>query len=372
MSTGDFLLAKYLSEKKPDPQKEVVELDKTNYGFEKLGYIVVTEFVQPNTGEDIGAELQAIIERNPQSVIYFPDGEYQTSIPLKTHSFGGVSVAIELAENAVIKAHKDWERGKGAVIQLGGGERETGEVNTPGSNYYIKGGTIDGSGVADGISINCGRETSIREITIINTNIGVRVFRGSELANGSSSDSDVDKVTIFGNGSDSSIGLWVEGYDNTFSNMRIANVRTGVRIVSQANYIHNIQCTSPASDTATSFKNCVAFYDTGARNWYQNCTSTNYPTAFQIESSESMLTDCVAQWTQEASTNIDQIVLRSTGAWNSMAKSVVAYFTAPANNCYYVHALEGGVGIIIDPVFDILSTNQDAYNKHKNQMYWNQ
>ena len=372
MSTGDFLLAKYLSEKKPGPQKEAVELDKTNYGFEKLGYIVVTEFVQPNTGEDIGAELQAIIERNPQSVIYFPDGEYQTSIPLKTHSFGGVSVAIELAENAVIKAHKDWERGKGAVIQLGGGERQTGEVNTPGSNYYIKGGTIDGSGVADGISINCGRETCIREITIINTNIGVRVFRGSDLGNGSSSDSDVDKVTIFGNGSDSSIGLWVEGYDNTFSNMRIANVRTGVRIVSSANYIHNIQCTAPASDTETSFKNCVAFYDAGARNWYQNCTSTNYPTAFQIESSESMLTDCVAQWTQEASTNIDQIVLRSTGAWNSMAKSVVAYFTAPANNCYYVHALEGGVGIIIDPVFDIWSTNQDAYNKHKNQMCWNQ
>ena len=28
-----------------------------------------TQGDQPNTGEDIGAELQAIIERNPQSVI---------------------------------------------------------------------------------------------------------------------------------------------------------------------------------------------------------------------------------------------------------------------------------------------------------------
>ena len=372
MSAGDYLLAKYLSDEKLKPLDPTAEFDKTNYGFDQLGYVVVTEYVKPNTKEDIGVELQAIIDKNPQSVIYFPDGEYQTSIPLKTNAYGGVSVAIELSENAVIKAHEDWDRNNGAVIQLGGGERETGEVNTPGSNYYIKGGTIDGSGVANGVSINCGRETSIREITIINTNIGVHVFRGSNLANGSSSDSDVDKVNIFGNGSDTSIGLFVDGYDNTFSNMRIANVRTGVRIASQANLIHNIQCISPAVLSANSYKQCVAFNDTGARNWYENCSSTNYATAFLIESSASMLTNCIAQWTDDFAGLGDQIALRANEKWNSMTKSVVANFTAPANNCYYVQAKEGGVGKIIDPVFDLSAVNQTAYEKHKGQIYWNQ
>ena len=371
MSTEDYFLAKYLSDEKLGAVDPTAEFDRTNFGFEQLGYIVVTEYVKPNTGEDIGVELQAIIDQNPQSVIYFPDGEYQTSIPLKTNAFGGVSTAFELSENAVIKAHKDWDRNNGAIIQLGGGERETGEVNTPGSNYYIKGGIIDGSGVADGVSINCGRETSVREITIINTNIGVHVYRGSKLANGSSSDSDVDKVTVFGNGSDTSIGLFVDGYDNTLSNMRIANVRTGVRITSQANLIHNIQCTAPAVWSATSYSQCVAFNDTGNRNWYENCSSTNYSTAFLMDARTSMLTNCVAKWTDEFATLGDQIALRSNSTWTVMTKSVIAEFTAPAQKCYYIKAQVGGEGQLIDPVFDASTVNQDEYNKHKNQMVFN-
>jgi hypothetical protein len=367
MSAGDYLLAKYLSDKKLAPAEPDAEFNRTNYGFEDLGYIVVTEFVKPNTGEDIGVELQAIIDKNPHSVIYFPDGEYQTSIPLKTNAYGGVSVAIELSENAVIKAHEDWDRNNGAVIQLGGGERETGEVNTPGSNYYIKGGTIDGSGVANGVSINCGRETSVREITIINTNIGVHVFRGSKLGNGNSSDSDVDKITVFGNGSETSIGLFVEGFDNTFSNMRIANVRTGVRIASQANLLHNIQCVAPTDImTATSYKQTVGFNDQGARNWYENCTSTNFSTGFLIDSKASLLTNCIARWNDEVSGFGDQIALRTHEKWHSMTKSVIAEFSAPMSNCHYiVTAASGGSGSIIDPVFNISAVNQDSYNMNK-------
>ena len=90
-----------------------------------------------------------------------------------------------------------------------------------------------------------------------------------------------------------------------------------------------------------------------------------------------MLTDCIAKWTNESSAMGEQIALRSTQKWNAMTKSVVAEFSASAANCYYVvERVEGGVGKLIDPVFDVSAVNQEAYNKHKNlicgTIMWNE
>ena len=106
-----------------------------------------------------------------------------------------------------------------------------------GSNYGINGGIFDGHGVADGISIDSGRETRITNASIKNTQVGIHILHG---ANSGSSDSDICDVNIIGNDDPNSIGLLVEGYDNTFTNMRIAHVNTGVWLKTGGNSLKNI------------------------------------------------------------------------------------------------------------------------------------
>lgn len=369
MEQGEFLLSRDVSEKKPDKIEENAVLENNNMGFKDLGFVVVTEYLTPNTGEDLGTKIQKIIDRNPNSVIYFPDGEYQTSIPIRTPANGDLSVALKLSDNAVIKAHSDWDKSNGAVIRLGG-KAELNDIYIAGSNYYLEGGIIDGSGVADGVSIDHGRETSVRDVTIINTEIGLHVKHG---ANGGSSDADIENIRIFGNGKHSSIGLKIEGWDNTYSNMRIANVQTGVYIETAANLLRNIHCTYIGSSRLQpNYTASAGFYDVGTRNWYDNCTSTDFSTGFQIQSNNSQLIGCVARWTDAQKDSGRQVAIYKNGNWNSLARSVVAEFTAPTEVCEYLVAADGGVGHIADPIFDVNAVKGTTYSKYLyGKITWN-
>ena len=40
------------------------------------GFVVITDYVEVNAGRDVSAEIQQVINENPQKTIYFPDGEY--------------------------------------------------------------------------------------------------------------------------------------------------------------------------------------------------------------------------------------------------------------------------------------------------------
>ena len=122
------------------------------------------------------------------------------------------------------------------MIRLGGKDPAN-NISTPGSNYYLKGGVIDGRGIAKGISIDSGRETAIRQTSIKNTTIGIHIKHG---ANSGSSDSDISDTNITGNCKPGCIGVLVEGYDNTLTNMRIGGVHIGVLLRSAGNSLRNI------------------------------------------------------------------------------------------------------------------------------------
>ena len=369
LEEGEFILSKYLSDTKPPEIAEKVILENKDMGFKDMGFIVVTEYLSANTGEDVGAKIQKVIDRNPKSVIYFPDGEYQTSIPIRTPADGDRSVSLKLSDNAVIKAHEDWEKGNGAVIRLGGKhERNTNYI--AGSNYYLEGGTIDGSGIADGVSIDHGRETSVRDVTIINTNVGLHVKKG---ANGGSSDADIENIRIFGNGKVSSVGLKIQGWDNTYSNMRIANVQVGVYIDTAANLLRDIQCTYISTPRLQpNYTSSQGFFDSGDRNWYDNCTSTDFATGFYIASNRSKLISCVARWTDVQKDSGKQVAIAKDGKWNSLARSVVAEFTAPSDVCEYLSANPGGYGYITDPIFDVTAVKGSAYEEYLHgKIMWN-
>lgn len=359
LGVGDYLIEGYLSVEKVEEKKEKVDVDGNDRGFSALGYVVMTDHVKANTGADLSREIQKVINQNPKSVIYFPDGEYVISSPIATPADGDVSVALKLSDNAIIKASDDWSDSN-AMIRLGG-MNERNDINVRGSNYYLEGGIIDGNGKAKGISIDHGRETSVRDVTIVNTSTGLLVKNG---ANGGSSDADIENIRIYGNGALSSVGLQIQGWDNTFSNMKISNVQIGVKIETAANLLRDIHVTYVQSGKLeTAYRSSIGFLDTGDRNWYDNCTSEGFSVGFEIRSSRSILSSCVAKWHPEQTSK--QICIYTPRAWGSIARSCAAYFTAPKENCEYLVADQGGgKGQIIDPIFDETRVNREDYKSH--------
>ena len=183
----------------------------------RLGYIIVTDHLPADGVTDISDKLQSLIDSNPNRTLFFPDGTYLLGKPIRTPAHPKLSVDLLLSNFACIQACKNWHSNE-AMINLGAKDPAN-DIWTPGSNYGISGGIIDGAGIAKAISVDGGRETYIRNINIKNAHIGIHIKHG---ANNGSSDADISGVNITGNGTPDSIGVLLEGYDNTLTNMRIA------------------------------------------------------------------------------------------------------------------------------------------------------
>ena len=62
--------------------------------IENRGYVVVTDYVEANTGKDVSDAIQKIIDENPHRTIYFPDGEYILAKPICTPANGANAVNL--------------------------------------------------------------------------------------------------------------------------------------------------------------------------------------------------------------------------------------------------------------------------------------
>ena len=198
-------------------------------------HINVLEEINVNYGEDISDSLQAVIDNNPNRVIFFPDGEYKISKPIMTPADPKFAVSLKLSDFAVIKATENWDSDE-AMIRLGGKLPKNDNL-TNGSNYGLEGGIIDCSGIAKGISVDSGRETYIRNTSIKGAQIGIHIKRG---ANNGSSDADLFGINIVGNWAADSIGILIEGWDNTLTNIRISRINTGVKLTASGNMLRNV------------------------------------------------------------------------------------------------------------------------------------
>ena len=103
--------------------------------------------------------IQRLIDLNPNREIFFPDGTYLLDKPICTPAHPEKSVALRLSTYAKFKAAPGWTNNE-AMVRLGG-IHPANNIMLPGSWYWLKGGIIDGSGVAKGVSIDGGRETLV-------------------------------------------------------------------------------------------------------------------------------------------------------------------------------------------------------------------
>ena len=325
----------------------------------RAGYVVVTDYVKSTGLNDVTEELQKLIDDNPNRTIYFPDGCYLISKPLQTSADPKKSVALMLSNYAIIRADKTkWNSSSRALIQLGALNSEVNSTLICG-NWFLKGGILDGNDVASGVSVDGGREVVISGVAIKNTQIGIHVKRG---VNGGSSDADISDVNILGNGDIDSIGILVDGMDNTFTNIRIGRTHVGVHIKnSGGNMLRNVHPLMWSEGYETS----VGFIDEHGSNFYDYCYSDNYRVAYQIAGGKiSYYNNCFAYW---YGSGLDMTVFRSEGAFCSYVSVLRAGFHDQGKSaCVLEETGENGAGEFgrVDIDGKELLSEDDAYYQY--------
>lgn len=304
-------------------------------------YVVATDYAPADGTTDVADLLQKMIDENPRRTIFFPDGEYLLSHPIATPADPMKAVHIRMGNFAILKADKEAWGDAAAVLKLGGKDPAN-NTTTPGSNYGIEGGIIDGSGVADGISIDSGRETRITGVSIKNTRIGIHIKYG---ANSGSSDSDIRDVNIIGNGTKEAIGVLIEGFDNTFTNMRLCHVHTGIWCKSAGNSLKNIHPLYGMGDG--NYPESRAFVVEMSNNWFDYCYSDQFAKGFVLENGvEANLINCFAYW---YSGKVPfQTAIECNGAFDSLVYGFHAGFSDSCANVALLTGSTEGKGRIYD------------------------
>ena len=255
-----------------------------------FGYVIATDYVPADGKTDVSDALQKLIDDNPNRTIFFPDGVYLLSKPILTPAHPEKSVSLQLSSFAVLKASEDWDCDE-AVVRLGA-SHPANDIYTIGSNYSFSGGIVDGSGKANGISIDGGRETVVKDVSIKHVRIGIHIKRG---ANSGSSDADISGVNIIGNGTTESYGVLLEGYDNTLTNMRIARVFIGVYLKSSGNSLRNIH--PLYTSDYTDYQNSCGFRDDNGNNWYDYAYSDHFGIGYRLgRNVSSIFTNSFCWW----------------------------------------------------------------------------
>ena len=257
-------------------------------GAQDRGYVIADASLS-DSGVDAADALQALIDGNPNRTIFLPDGVYLLSRPLCTPADPQKSVDLQLSRYAVLRAAPNFE-GE-ALVRLGGKDAAN-DTHTPGSNYSLTGGVLDCSGLTGGVTIESGRETAVREVSIKNAIIGLHIFFG---ANSGSSDADVRSLNIIGTGGRESVGILVDGYDNTFTDIRIGYVFQGVVLRAGGNVLRNVHPLYYSD--YTDYEESCGFYDESGSNLYDYCYSDQFCNGFWTTvDNPNVYTDCFCFW----------------------------------------------------------------------------
>ena len=323
---------------------------------ERKGYVIVTDYIPADESADAADAIQAVIEANPNRTIYFPDRVYRLSKPICTPADPKKSVDLQLSTYAVICPAENWDSEE-AMIRLGG-ICPFNSIYINGSNYSLSGGILDGLNFATGVSIDSGRETAIRNVSIKHTKIGIHIKHG---ANSGSSDADIMNVNITGTGKTDSIGVLVYGYDNSFTNMRIANVFRGFEIHSGGNVLKNIHPLYTCD--YTDYQEGAAFFDAGNDNWYNFCYSDQFAVGFRTAGRGRItLESCFCYW--YSSRGEKCTAFRADGTYNAVAAHCKAGFRQDTENHLLVVGEPGGCGVVANPIFDPARMNDDTFKDY--------
>ncbi|MBP5738298.1 MAG: hypothetical protein J6X38_04375 [Abditibacteriota bacterium] len=334
--------------------------------------IVVTDYGVANDGKtDVSDAIQRVIDKHPNRTIYFPDGTYLISKSICTPADPKKSVDLRLSNYAVIKAAPDWSSPE-AMIRLGGKDPFN-SIKINGSNYGLTGGVIDGNveRMCDrevvGVSIDSGRETFIKDASIKHVKLGIRIKWG---ANGGSSDADIRDVNIVGTCVPDAVGVIIEGGDNTLTNMRIADVYTGVHIKNGGGdslyNIHPLFCYWWGRRTP-AYEKSVGFKIDGGSHTLIYCYSDQFSTGFEFVdtfASNCMMSNCFCFW-YNYDEGVPHTAIHAKGKFmTGITDFTVGYGSTKPLNTLLLEDEPGGGGAVKN-----LRTNAAYLNNKEHEAY---
>ena len=345
-----------------------------DFNAKTLGYVVVTDYIEANTGADVSDALQKIIDENPHRTVYFPDGEYVLAKPICTPANPATAVSIHLSDFATLRASDDWSDTE-AMVRLGAAEPYN-NIHMSGSNFLFTGGIVDGNKRATGIAIEGGRETLITRVSIKHTQVGIHIKR---MGNGNSSDADIEQVNITGNNMPDSVGVLIEGFDNTLHNMRIAAVQTGILLLGSAGnsmrdihplFIYGGEMHAKRPDMYDDkdyidYSKSVAFDDQGwGPNWYSYCYNDQMATGFKFKGGNTPVFEhCFAMWYSPRGNK--EIAFDCDGKFCATINSALVSLRGDVDNTAFLKVgEEGGLGVVNNPIFDPNNCKDDTYKDY--------
>lgn len=296
MYAGEYFLPVKLANERPSNVTEdgdiVIGEEDNVINFEDAGYVMVTDYLKPDTGADVSDAIQKLIDENPNRTLYFPDGVYLLSKPITTSADPTKTVSFKLGNFAHFKAMDTWETRGEPLFKLGATDMAEGITNE-GNHYSIEGGIFDGSDKADAIWVMNAGNVAIRYSSIKNTVVGIHVKAIDEEGNGPTVD--VHNVNIVGCGTEDSLGVILDTNDNTLTNMRIASNLIAIKLTGSENFLRNLHplfIFESALNNEEVYRKSVSFYDVGKRNFYDNCYNDQFATGFYFGKDTASILDC--------------------------------------------------------------------------------
>ena len=295
MYAGEYFLPVKLADKRPtnvDENGDTVVEDDGIINFLDAGYVMVTDYLKPDTGADVSEAIQKLIDENPNRTLYFPDGVYLLSKPITTSADPAKTVSFKLSNFAHFKAMDTWETRSEPLFKLGATDM-TDEFASATYHYSLEGGIFDGSDKADAIWVMGAGNVSIRYSSIKNTVVGIHVKANDAEGNGPTVD--VHTVNIVGSGTVDSYGVILDTNDNTLTNMRIASNLIAIKLTGSENFLRNLHplfIFEAPLNSVEVYKQSVAFYDEGKQNFYDNCYNDQFATGFYFSKDTASIMDC--------------------------------------------------------------------------------
>ncbi len=179
-------------------------------------------------------------------------------------------------------------------------------------------------------------------------------------ANSGSSDADIFGVNIIGTGKTDSVGILIEGHDNTVTNVRIDNIFTGVHLKAAGNMLRNVHPLYYSD--YTDYQNSCGFLDEAGNNWYDYCYSDQFAVGFRTtDRGENFYDDCYCFW--YSSQGEKHTAFKADKRFNATLTNFKAGFGENCENVVLTVGENGGNGVFEN--LEIQSgTKDNTYKKY--------
>ena len=403
MYKGEYFFESKLVKQRPNADTDDVEENEALINFDTAGYVMVSDYLQPDTNKDVSDDIQKLIDENPGRTLYFPDGVYLISKSIKTSADPAKAVSFKFSNYAQLRAMDSWNEGtvkseteilelletaeikpediarKGStpLLHLGAKDQDAATENNP-AYYSVEGGIFYGSSKADAIWVEGASKVDIRYTSIKFAVVGIYAKSGVE---GKEPVVDVYNVNVIGSGTEDSMGVVLETDSNTLTNMRLVSNQISVMVSGSNNFLRNLHplYSGHLSTGWEKYYNLsVAFYDTGARNFYDCCYNDQYSTGFYMgTNTASIYESCFNFWfrgSKDPNYEFDQISFRAEGQFNSFIRFTTCDFSLGvptedypvASNCHFLVVGDDGGNGQIEGVYFLSANirNEDQREKY--------